>query len=37
VFVYPWFIHVHGTMPIGVELIFVRPSDKMIFYFSGQE
>lgn len=24
----------HGTQPAAVELIFVRPKDKMVFYLS---
>jgi hypothetical protein len=32
-YVYPWSIHCHGTRPSSAELIFVRPSDRMIFYF----
>jgi hypothetical protein len=33
-FVYPWSIYCHGTQPAAVELIFVRPKDKMVFYLS---
>lgn len=32
-YVYPWSIYCHGTRPSSAELIFVRPSDRMIFYF----
>lgn len=35
-FVYPWSIHCHGVAPSAVELIFVRPSDKTVFYFGGK-
>lgn len=35
-FVYPWSIYCHGVRPTAAQLIFVRPSDKMIFYFSGK-
>jgi len=35
-FVYPWSIYYHGVRPTAAQLIFVRPSDKMIFYFSGK-
>lgn len=34
VWVYPWSIYTHGITPSAVKLIFVRPSDNMIFYFS---
>lgn len=36
VYVFPWAIHTHGVQPAAVELIFVRPADKMIFYFGGK-
>jgi hypothetical protein len=32
-YVYPWSIYTHGTRPTAVELIFIRPKDKMVFYF----
>ena len=32
-YVYAWSIYCHGTRPTSAELIFVRPSDRMIFYF----
>jgi hypothetical protein len=32
VYVYPWSIYCHGTQPSAVELIFVRPEDRMVFY-----
>ncbi len=31
-YVYSWSIYCHGTRPTAVQLIFVRPKDKMIFY-----
>lgn len=33
-YVYPWTIVCHGTIPSAVKLIFVRPKDKMVFYIS---
>ena len=30
----PWVIQLHGTSPSAVELIFVRPADKMVFFMS---
>lgn len=36
VYVYPWSIHLHGVRPSAAELIFIRPSDKMVFYFGGK-
>ena len=35
-YVYPWSINTHGIRPTAVELIFVRPSDNMVFYFSSK-
>ena len=35
-FVYPVSIYCHGVRPTAAQLIFVRPSDRMIFYFSGK-
>lgn len=35
-YVYPWSIYLHGVTPSAVELIFIRPSDKMVFYFGGK-
>lgn len=35
-YVYPWSIYYHGVEPDGAELIFVRKSDKMVFYFDGE-
>jgi hypothetical protein len=31
-YVYAWEILLHGTRPTAAQLIFVRPSDKMVFY-----
>ena len=36
VYVYPWSIHYHGTEPSAAEIIFIRPKDKMVFFFSGK-
>ena len=33
-YVYSWSIYCHGTQPTAVELIFVRPRDKMMFFMS---
>ena len=35
-YVYPWRIDFHGVSPRAVQLIFVRPSDKMVFYFEAK-
>lgn len=35
-YVYPWSIYTQGIRPSAVKLIFVRPSDNMVFYFSGK-
>jgi hypothetical protein len=35
-YVYPWSIYYHGVDPNAAELIFVRKSDKMVFYFDGE-
>jgi hypothetical protein len=35
-YVYPWSIYCHGVRPTAVELIFIRPSDKMVFYFGSK-
>jgi hypothetical protein len=35
-YVYPWSIYCHGIRPTATEIIFLRPSDKMIFYFGGK-
>ena len=34
--VYPWSIYFHGVEPSAAELIFVRKSDQMVFYFGGK-
>ncbi len=33
VYVYPVSIYCHGTRPSAVELIFVRPKDRLVFFF----
>lgn len=35
-YVYPWSIYCHGTRPSAVELIFVRPEDRMVFFMSSK-
>ncbi len=35
-YVYPFSTYFHGLTPTAVELIFVRPSDKMVFYFGAK-
>ena len=35
-YVYPWSIYVHGIRPTSVQIIFVRPSDKMVFYIDAK-
>jgi hypothetical protein len=35
-YVYPWSIDYHGVQPAAAELIFIRPSDRMIFYFGAK-
>ena len=35
-YVYPWSIYCHGTRPTALELIFVRPKDKMVFFFGAK-
>ena len=35
-YVYSWSIYCHGTRPAAVKLIFVRPRDKMVFYFDAK-
>jgi len=35
-YVYPWSVHLRGLDPSAAELIFVRPADRMVFYFEGQ-
>jgi len=36
IYIYPWTIYCHGTRPTAVELIFVRPKDKMVFFFGAK-
>jgi len=36
IYVYPWTIYCHGVTPAAAELIFVRPADKMMFYFGSK-
>jgi hypothetical protein len=36
VFVYPWSIYFHGTRPTAAEIIFIRPKDKMVFFFGAK-
>ena len=35
-YVYPWSIYCHGVEPSAAKIIFVRPKDKMVFYFDGE-
>ena len=35
-YVYPWSIYFHGIRPTAAEIIFIRPSDSMIFYLSAK-
>ncbi len=35
-YVYPWSIYYHGLQPTSADLIFIRPSDHMVFYFGGK-
>jgi len=35
-YVFPWSIYYHGTRPTAVKLIFVRPKDNLVFYFSAK-
>lgn len=35
-YVYSWSIHFEGTHLSAAQLIFVRPKDKMVFYFDGK-
>ena len=35
-YAYPWSIHYYGINPSAAELIFISPSDKMIFYFESK-
>lgn len=36
IYIYPWSIYCHGVEPSAAEIIFVRPKDKMVFYFGGE-
>lgn len=36
-YVYPQSIYCHGVRPSAVELIFIRPKDKMVFFISIKE
>jgi hypothetical protein len=36
IYVYSWSIYFHGVQPTAAELIFVRPKDKMVFFFRGK-
>ena len=36
IYVYPWSIRLQGVRPSAMQLIFVRPKDRMVFYFSGK-
>jgi hypothetical protein len=33
-YVYAWKIEFHGDQPAGAQLIFVRPSERMVYYIS---
>jgi hypothetical protein len=35
-YVYPWSIYCHGVRPSAAQLIFIRPADKMVFYFGAK-
>lgn len=35
-YIYPVTIYCHGVRPTAVEIIFVKPSEKMVYYFSGK-
>jgi len=35
IYVYPWSIEHHGLQTTAVKIIFVRPADKTVFFFSG--
>jgi hypothetical protein len=35
-YVYPWSIYFHGVDATAAELIFVRPSDNMVFYIGSK-
>ena len=36
IYIYPWSIYCHGVKPSAAEIIFVRPKDKMVFFFGGK-
>lgn len=36
IYLYPWSVYYHGVRPTAAQLIFIRPSDKMVFYISGK-
>lgn len=36
IYIYSLSIYCHGVRPTAVELIFVRPKDRMVFFFSGK-
>jgi len=33
-YVYPWSIYCHGVKPSSVQLIFLKPDEKMVYYIS---
>lgn len=35
-YVYPWSVDYHGMRPRAAALVFIRPADKMVFYFDGE-
>lgn len=35
-YIYSWEVVLHGTRATAAQLIFVRPSDKMVFYLGGK-
>jgi len=36
VYIYPWSVYYHGIRTTAVKLIFVRPKDKVVFYFAAK-
>lgn len=36
IYIYSWSIYCHGVRPSAAEIIFVRPKDKMVFFFGGK-
>jgi hypothetical protein len=36
IYVYPVSIYTHGIRPTAAQLVFVRPTDKMVFYFGSK-